>query len=263
MWERDSKIFNIMLALRSARKGSLQANPVISIISDIFKKLAMPSVIRQRDFENIMNLTIAKIVDTIGAQAITTFLVENDLIRFKYIYYSPTLYDLEPEARQKFEATKNALLSRGIERGQGIVGKVIEENKTISVEDTSKDPHFLKAVDQFTGFETKSMITVPLRDMHGKAVGAIQVLNKLAPDGEVIHFTQEDVHLLEDVAEYSSKIFQKMVDPDFHLSEEDTARYIAKVAGLDFLTPSFEEIPSSIWKEFSPEEMEKFQMVPY
>lgn len=262
MLERDSKIFNLMLALRSSRKGSRVQDPVVSIISDIFRRLAMPRAIREQDFESLMNLTIAKIADTINAQAITTFFVEGEAIRFKYIYYSPTLYDAGPDIRQKFETTKQELLKRGIQKGQGVVGKVIANNEVVVVEDTSKDSSFLKSVDKFTGFETKSMITVPLQDGNSQAVGAIQVLNKNIREGGVTHFTQEDVELLKEVADYSSKIFQKMINPAFQLSEEDTARYIAKVSGCEFLELKLEDISPEIRGSLQVEMLRKYNMIP-
>src|ERR1700692_4198829 len=74
--------------------------------------------------------------------------------------------------------------------GQGFVGACLARNEAILVNDTSQDERFLKSIDIETGYVTKSVLTMPLRDVDGKPMGALQVLNK--PGG----FSAEDVDLL-------------------------------------------------------------------
>lgn len=77
-----------------------------------------------------------------------------------------------------------------IPTGQGLVGACVARNEVILVNDTSRDDRFLRSVDVETGYVTKSVLTMPLRGADGKAMGALQVLNK--PGG----FSPEDVDLL-------------------------------------------------------------------
>jgi sigma-B regulation protein RsbU (phosphoserine phosphatase) len=74
--------------------------------------------------------------------------------------------------------------------GQGLVGACVARNEAILVNDTSQDERFLKSVDIETGYVTKSVLTMPLHNVDGKPMGALQVLNK--PGG----FSPEDVDLL-------------------------------------------------------------------
>ena len=60
---------------------------------------------------------------------------------------------------------------------QGIVGAVTQSDEMRFVADTSKDSDFTGAVDAKTGFETKSMICVPVSG-NGRRFGALQVINR-------------------------------------------------------------------------------------
>lgn len=53
-----------------------------------------------------------------------------------------------------------------IANGQGIAGSVVKEEKAIIVEDCEKDERFSKSVDEESGFVTRSMICVPLKNKY-------------------------------------------------------------------------------------------------
>lgn len=66
-----------------------------------------------------------------------------------------------------------------IKPGQGIAGWVLEHGEPLLVPDVKTDGRFYKAVDDKTGFETRSMIAVPLY-VKEKIVGVIEVINKVS-----------------------------------------------------------------------------------
>ncbi|MCH1541950.1 MAG: SpoIIE family protein phosphatase [Alphaproteobacteria bacterium] len=74
---------------------------------------------------------------------------------------------------------------------QGIVGAVTQSDEMRYVRDTVDDPDFTGAVDAKTGFETKSMICVPVSG-HGKRFGALQLINR--SDGAL--FSDDDAALV-------------------------------------------------------------------
>ncbi len=65
-----------------------------------------------------------------------------------------------------------------IKPGQGIAGWVLEKEEPLLVPDVKSDGRFYKGVDDKTGFETRSMIAVPLF-VKDKIVGVIEVINKV------------------------------------------------------------------------------------
>jgi phosphoserine phosphatase RsbU/P len=76
--------------------------------------------------------------------------------------------------------------------GTGISGNVAKTGKTINLKDAWKDKRFFSGFDLRTGFQTKTMLCMPMRDRKNKIIGVFQILNK--HDGA---FTKEDEHFLE------------------------------------------------------------------
>jgi Nif-specific regulatory protein len=61
--------------------------------------------------------------------------------------------------------------------GQGVAGHVAETGVPALLDDASRDPRFFPGVDQMTGYVTRSMLAVPVRDGDGAIRGVLQVLN--------------------------------------------------------------------------------------
>jgi HD-GYP domain-containing protein (c-di-GMP phosphodiesterase class II) len=78
----------------------------------------------------------------------------------------------------------------------GIAGAVVHDGEVSNISDAYADPRFNRQFDLQTGFITRSMLTVPMKNTRGEIVGALQTLNKHGPDGTPGTFTQEDEELL-------------------------------------------------------------------
>ena len=79
--------------------------------------------------------------------------------------------------------------------GEGIAGQVIQSRKSVIIQDCQADPRWAGRVDQKTGFQTKSMICVPLA-LEDVVFGCIQIINKT--DG--VAFDEEDLAFVERLA---------------------------------------------------------------
>ncbi len=62
--------------------------------------------------------------------------------------------------------------------GTGIAGTVVATGEPIILHDAYADPRFDRTADEKTGYRTKSMLCVPIRNRDRKIVGALQLLNK-------------------------------------------------------------------------------------
>ncbi len=60
----------------------------------------------------------------------------------------------------------------------GIAGAVVMTGQTISVADAYNDPRFYKDIDVKTGFQTRSVLAVPLRNREGEVIGVFEAMNK-------------------------------------------------------------------------------------
>jgi GAF domain-containing protein len=77
----------------------------------------------------------------------------------------------------------------------GIAGAVLISGKNMIVEDAYKSPLFNPSIDSLTGFQTRNILSVPLRNIRREIIGVFQVLNK--KDGR---FSAEDEQLVEALA---------------------------------------------------------------
>lgn len=73
----------------------------------------------------------------------------------------------------------------------GLAGYVVQTGETINIQDVYKDKRFNKEIDIQTGYKTKSILCMPIRNMSHEIIGAFQVLNKKGG-----FFTQKDEDLL-------------------------------------------------------------------
>lgn len=80
--------------------------------------------------------------------------------------------------------------------GQGIAGWVAQTGETLNLTDAYKHPRFNAEIDRESGYRTRTILTMPLRNQRHEIVGVIQVLNKRgdAP------FRDDDEQLLKAIA---------------------------------------------------------------
>lgn len=66
---------------------------------------------------------------------------------------------------------------------KGLVGKALREKKIVVTNDPYSEPDFNKDVDIKTGYTTKSVLVLPVADINGSFIGALQLINKNDPNG--------------------------------------------------------------------------------
>ncbi|MCA9684737.1 MAG: sigma-54-dependent Fis family transcriptional regulator [Myxococcales bacterium] len=87
--------------------------------------------------------------------------------------------------------------------GQGIAGTVAAEGKVLNVSEPAADPRFDATIDRQTGFSTRSMLVIPIRDSAGGVIGVLQLLN--ARRG---HFTDEDETRATELAASAGQVLE-------------------------------------------------------
>ncbi len=212
------------MATSSNLTGTLRRSLLIKVISK-----PAPS---KEDVNTVIELTASKVVESLQAQSMTLYLVEGGEIAFKHVYYSPTLWGTDKDKEMQFKETNKKLLTLKLPAGTGNVGKVIQTGEPLFFSGKGADAASLKKME--VGFEVNSMLTVPLKT--NIVIGAIQVLNKEPSAGTGGQFTPKDLSVLIEVAEYSSTLIQRMLDPKFQLTPEDTAKFISKFTELPLVS---------------------------
>lgn len=97
--------------------------------------------------------------------------------------------------------------------GKGLAGSVAQSGEVINLANAYEDSRFNPEIDRETGYHTKSMLTMPMKDKDGKIVGVFQMLNKVTGAA----FTEEDVEFLDalsagaSIAIQNAKMAQEIV----------------------------------------------------
>jgi len=103
-----------------------------------------------------------------------------------------TMYLIDPSSgdlvSKVADASGEQSLVIRVPRGKGVAGRAAALGQTVNVPDAYQDPDFDRDFDASTGFRTRNILCIPLRDRSGQVFAVGQMLNK-AGDAA---FTQED-----------------------------------------------------------------------
>lgn len=91
-----------------------------------------------------------------------------------------TLYFVDDQKQEIWSKVAGELESKEIRLpiGKGLAGTVAATGEGIILHDAYADPRFDRSQDQKTGYRTRSMLCVPIRNRENRVVGVLQLLNK-------------------------------------------------------------------------------------
>lgn len=112
------------------------------------------------------------------------------------------LYDPE-KSRLRFEAVpgfqQQELIDVTVPLDSSVAGWIYTNNRPMVIQDARSEPRVYRPIDKALGFETRSILGVPLA-VRGKTIGVLEALNK---HGEA-HYTEDDLEVLETLASQAS-----------------------------------------------------------
>ncbi len=113
-----------------------------------------------------------------------------------------------------------------IPMGQGIAGFVAKTGSAVNIRDAYRDTRFTQDLDRITGYQTRSVLAVPLKGHDGRALGVFEVLNKSKGA-----FTDEDEGLLRILATMAASFIENaQLYEDLRRSHLETIYRMALVA---------------------------------
>jgi adenylate cyclase len=104
-----------------------------------------------------------------------------------------TLFLNDPVTQELYSRVAQGNLSQEIRlmNNRGVAGWVYQNGAPAIIHDVYKDPRFDRSIDERTGYKTKSILCVPIRNARDQIIGVAQALNK-----KVGRFTKQDQELL-------------------------------------------------------------------
>ncbi len=113
------------------------------------------------DLDQLLELILQKINDAVEADRATLYLLD----------------DRRGELVSRI-VQGDEVRSIRLKVGQGIAGHVAQTSKALLVNDPYQDPRFNPEWDMTSGYRTRSILAVPMKNHLGTTIGVIQVLNK-------------------------------------------------------------------------------------
>jgi HD-GYP domain-containing protein (c-di-GMP phosphodiesterase class II) len=201
---------------RDGAKAALEKSSLESARLQRYRSLVDTgiSLTREKDISRILDIIIDRALEATGADAASIFLTENikiDSVANTQAKYIPVLRFHRSTNRRSGKTYQNKILE--LER-TSIAGWVALEGKAVRIEDCYKLPEdsdlkFNEEVDLETGYNTISMLAVPMTSSNSKIRGVLQIINKLKHGSagetdpkkllerdDVVPFTDEDEELM-------------------------------------------------------------------
>ncbi|MBW1782954.1 MAG: GAF domain-containing protein [Deltaproteobacteria bacterium] len=149
------------------------------------------------DIVEVLNHAMAFVEKLIGAQGSSIFEIDDTTNELFFRILSGHETHTFREIRMKM--------------GEGIAGWVARTGEPLIVPDTEKDTRFSPKIDLITGFKTRSIIALPIRNK-GRLTGVLELVNKLGGDP----FNQEDLEFLTiaanqiGIAMVNAKLYERL-----------------------------------------------------
>ena len=147
------------------------------------------------DLDELLQIIVETSINLINCEKGTLFLIDE---------LSGEIWSKTMQRGEKIEIR--------LKLGQGISGEVAKTGESIIISDAYSDKRFNPEVDKKSGFKTKSILTLPLKNKSEKIIGVFQLLNKI--DGT---FNSDDIQMLNalsvhaSIAIENSQIVQEML----------------------------------------------------
>lgn len=160
------------------RKGELQRRVAemgekdfLSLLDDVTREsqqlLDVSELARNQAFESMLEQVLevftSKIAEVVDADRASLFLVDRERNQL----WSKGSRDAEGKQ-----------FTIKIPLDHGIVGAAISSREVISVADVYADSRFDRSVDRETGYRTRNLLCIPVRNRAGEVFAAAQILNK-------------------------------------------------------------------------------------
>jgi len=189
--------FGQLLVGTSRRNAAELALPTAMIVRGL--NVAIPLAVRQSDSSRQLDrlrstLDIASRLSVNEESAPLLELIAGEATRLLDCDRSSIfLWDRERNEVEARPALGIAGLSLRIPANEGVVGETLRTGRAVTVADAYADSRFNQDVDRQSGYRTRNLTCVPLRDSDGSIVGAFEGINR----NHNLDFTAEDVECLE------------------------------------------------------------------
>lgn len=211
-----------MVRLLQLKENALKLHNAAAITETRNRQLNQIGValMSERNLESLLNLILDKAMALTASDAGCLYLVEpKEGVEEK-------ADDYWANRQIRFKLTRNRSVVIGFAEmvmapsRSSIVGNTMLTGKPLNIPDVyaiDEDSEFRhnSGFDKTSGYRTRSMLTLPMKDHHGQVIGAIQLINKCrtrrgpitsveSADDQVVPYRQDDVNISLSLASQAS-----------------------------------------------------------
>ena len=142
------------------------------------------------DLQEILSEVITRTNDIFRAEAGSVALLESN--------------DQEIVIRADVGAGADEVRGLRVPVTKGVIGWVATHEKPALIPDVSQDPRFFQDIDKESGFQTRSILCVPMR-AEGHVIGVIELMNMRSD-----YLTQDGLQVLSVIADHAALIIENV-----------------------------------------------------
>lgn len=148
-------------------------------------------VAQVKDIDVLLERLLTEARQFVNADAGSIYIKEGNELKFSYTQ-NETIRNKLPEGKKLIYSTFTIPINE-----KSIAGHAALTGKTLNIKDVYNLPDrapysFDRQYDEISSYRTKSMLTFPLKTHRGDVIGALQLINAIDRDKNIIPFAEED-----------------------------------------------------------------------
>lgn len=178
--------------------GVLSANVPNSVDERVHKLTEIGTALSANEsLDVLLEMIVTEAKNLTGADGGTLYLLENDELRFKVIQTDSLTIKMGGTSGKITWPPLPLYLENGIPNKAMVAATCALEDRLVNISDVYEAIGFsfegTKKFDQGTGYRSKSMLVIPMKNHEREIIGVLQLINKIDPQThEVITFDTED-----------------------------------------------------------------------
>jgi len=151
------------------------AERIAALEIDAFAKFLEQATGEFRQFLDVMQLASSEAFESMLEQVIEGFTLKiGRLLRAD----RSTLFVVDREKNELWSKIVEMTEAIHVPMGRGIAGTVAQTGQAMNIVDAYDEPLFNRAIDDATGYRTRSILCMPLKNGRGEVFAVMQLLNK-------------------------------------------------------------------------------------
>ena len=148
-----------------------------------------------KDIDLLLEKILSEARSFTNCDAGSIYIKEGDNLRFSYAQNDTMLRQLPPGRKLPYSTFSVPISSTSIAGNVALNGEILNIDDVYEIAD-SYPFSFNRSYDDKTGYRTRSMLTIPLKNFRGDVIGVLQLINAMDVNGTVIPFAREDEEII-------------------------------------------------------------------